>query len=230
MDWYSKSMIEQGLQPDVHACGKSFIYRWKLEHRISFKSPNRRYKCSRKGLQLRLEIFWLNNIRVRHYALRILGVDPGRHCDGADQKGWFMNEQGSKRVGTLEIAGAGVVPLKENHADTRHRLTFMTYCSNNPERLQRGLPFEVCFKLTSGTRVLPALNLPPGPFSVRCSDSGSYREEHVYCYLELHLEDVTAERLAANDWRLFYLDIYAGHLSDRIFELCWSRIYFSVAY
>ena len=47
----------------------------------------------------------------------------------------------------------------------------------------------------------------------------------MYLYLEMHLELATDERKKDKDWRLFYLDIYSGHLSYRIWSLCWDRMY-----
>ena len=214
---------------DVPACPKitrAWLAGWKRQYRVSFRKPNRRYKLSRRGCKLRLEIFWMNNIRVRHFAKKMLGIDPGAHCDGADQKGWHVAQAGSKEKGTLDFKGAEDVPILENHAATRERLSFMTYCSNNEDRIERGLPLVTCFKLQgTGERVLDQIVLPEGPFSVRVSDSGSYREEHVFCYLEQYLEPATPERREKQDWRLFYLDIYAGHLSFRIWEICWMRMY-----
>lgn len=223
---YVGEMLSRGLVAKPPKVDAMWLWRWKKQYEVSFRLPNRRYKVSRAGLVRRLLIFWQNNIRVRHYCQRIFGFDPGRHVDNADQKGWFMNEAGSKAKGTLEILGAPSVPLLENHADTRKRLSLMTWTTNALSAFPQGPPLEVCFKLDGvGQQVLDSLTFRPGPFSVRCSDSGSYREEHVIAFLELHLPVATEQRRAEQDWRLFYLDIYAGHLSRRIWDLCWSRMY-----
>ena len=127
--------------------------------------------------------------------MRMLRVDPGKHRDGADQEGWFSNQAESKEVNSLELAGTELVELKENHAATREIMSFMTYTSNNRDRIARGLPLEICFKvISSGVNIITKLNVPLGPFSVRLSDSGSYREVHAYLYLQLHLEVRTEER------------------------------------
>lgn len=224
---FVQSFLDAGTPPpQVPKLTRLWLWRWKLDYGVSFRAPNRRYKVSYQGLLLRLNICWTNNVCVRHFARRILGVDPGDHLDNADQKGWHHNQAGSKNRGSLHFKGQDEVDLKENHTDTRARLSFFTYCSNNPERIARGLPAEICFKLDGpGSTVLPRLVLPRGPFSVRCSDSGSYREEHVYLFLELALEPASEDRKKAKDWRMFYLDIYSAHLSYRIFALCWSRMY-----
>lgn len=219
-------MLARGCAPRVPALGSVWLWRWRKSYNVSLRKPNRRYKVSRQGLIVRLRIFWLNNIRVRHFCQRVFGHDPGRHVDNADQKGWFMNSAGAKGRATLEIEGAPEVPLVENHAATRHRLSLMTFTTNNLAAFEEGPPLEICFRVEgSGSTILDGLRLPPGPFSVRASSSGSYKEEHVYSYLEEHLPPASDARRAANDWRLFYLDIYAGHLSRRIWDLCWSRMY-----
>ena len=45
---------------------------------------------------------------------------------GIDQKGIYMNEAGAKNVGVLALGGAEEVPLKENHAASRSRVSLMT--------------------------------------------------------------------------------------------------------
>jgi hypothetical protein len=210
---------------NLAAINSSWVYRWRLQYGICFKKPNRRYTMSRSGILLRLQIFWRNLFAVRQFSLRRLGIDIGLSVENLDQKGWHVNQLGSRNTGTLELAGSNPVPLKENHSATRERLTFMTWTSNDPHRLQSGLPLEACFKSKGqGQTILKGLRVPKG-MSVRISESGSYKEEHVFCCLQMHLPPATPERFAANDWRILFLDIYSGHLSRRIFELAWDRMY-----
>ena len=223
---YIGLMLAKGMVADAPAITPAWLLRWRRQYGVSFRKPNRRYKISRTGLLRRLLIFWMNNIRVRHFARRVLGYDVGQHCDNCDQKGWFMNHAGSKEAATLELAGAPVVALLENHAHTRMRLSIMTWTTNSLAAFPNGLPLEVCFKvLSGGSSILEHLQLLPGAFSVRCSDSGSYREEHVFAFLELHLPVVDDARRGPGGWCLLYLDIYSGHLSRRIWDLRWERQY-----
>ena len=75
---------------------------------------------------------WLNLIRVKHLAQRLLGRDLGDQIYGVDEKPLHFNEGGSKRLGTLEVSGTPAVKLKENHAATRERVTLMTTTTSNP--------------------------------------------------------------------------------------------------
>jgi hypothetical protein len=210
---------------DLPVLNRGWVHGWRLQYGVSLLKPNRRFKLSRAGILLRLKIFWGNLIRVRHFARRTLHVDIGFSTENLDQKGWHVNQAGSKDLRTLDLKGAPRVDLKENHSATRERLSFMTWCANDPNRIKAGLPLEVCFKSTGdGSTISKGLAVPAG-MSVRFSDSGSYREEHVYCFLKLHLPAATPERFAANDWRILYLDIYSGHLSERISKLAWDRMY-----
>jgi hypothetical protein len=224
---YVEACMAQGIVPDVFKPTPKWMRGFKREYGLSFRKPNKRYKLSRRGVCIRLEPFWLNNIAVRHYAMLLFGVDPGQHCDGADQKPWHVNEAGSKLLGTLAMKGAKSVPLREDHNATRARMTIMTYVSNNAGRLARGMPLECLFCLKgSGSSVMPQLVFPAhGRFSAQCSESGSYSEHHVFLFLEFHLEEASPARRAANDWRLFYLDIYSAHQSRRIWDICWDRMY-----
>ena len=74
----------------------------------------------------RLRAMWVNVIKVRHLASRLIGDDLSQRILGIDEKPLHMNEGGSKCVGTLEIAGAPMVVLKENHTQTRERVSLMT--------------------------------------------------------------------------------------------------------
>jgi len=217
--------IKRDLVPKLPKLTRHWIMGWKNEYNVSLRKPTKKYHKSRSAIKRRLKIFWCNLIKVRRFGIKTLGVDIGMSVENVDEKGWHVNQAGSKNKGSLDIIGAPLVGLKENHAATRDRLSFMTWCSNNPQRVAEGLPLEALFKLKgSGGRVLPGLNVPAG-MSVRVSDSGSYREEHVFLCLHAHLAEATDARRVANDWRILGLDIYSGHLSVRIFQLCWDRMY-----
>ena len=128
------------------------------------------------NVKKRMLIEWLNNARVRYFAIRMLGVDIGQHIDNADQKGWFRNNVGNRNKGSVAIKGVECA-IKENHSATRERMSFMTYTSNNPEHIARGLPLELCFRLDGpGTKVLhdaaSGLKLPPGRLQCACQTQG----------------------------------------------------------
>ena len=76
---------------------------------------------SRTKLRARLRAMWLTNVRVRALALVCLKKDLPIY--GFDQKGIYMNEAGSKNVGTLALDGETNVALKENHAASRERVS-----------------------------------------------------------------------------------------------------------
>ena len=228
VEWVEAVVAEGGV-PEPFRADHAWLRRFKKKHRLSWRTPNKRYKMSYANVKKRMLTEWLNNARVRHFGIRMLGVDIGQHLDNADQKGWFRNHVGNKNKATLAFGGRHTdCEIKENHSATRERMSFMTYTSNNEDHTARGLPLELCFRLDGpGTKVLhgeaAGLKLPPGRFSVRVTNSGSYREEHVYLFLETHLEELTPERIAAKDWRILYLDLYAAHLGRRLWDLCWSR-------
>ena len=60
-----------------------------------------------------------------------------------------MNEAGAKNVGVLALDGAEEVPLKENHAATRSRVSLITTVVSQQadvDALEHGLPVEIMFK------------------------------------------------------------------------------------
>ena len=86
---YVKGFLDAGMPiPKVPVLTRVWLSRWKFEHGVSFRKPNKRYKVSYAGLLLRLDILWSSNVCIRHFARRMLGgIDPGKHIDNGDQKG-----------------------------------------------------------------------------------------------------------------------------------------------
>ena len=173
---------------------------------------------------------WRNNIVTRQLSTKAFGHDLDIY--GIDQKGIHMNEAGSRNTRTLEIQGAPVVALKQNHAATRDRVSIMTTVTSNKAAATRpgGLPVEVLFR-HKGKRKANFLEplraqLPPSAnISIVTGPKGSYRQEHVYEFLERYLDVWTPERETAGDWRILYMDAYRSHLGAQMFDLCWSRGY-----
>ena len=168
--------------------GRAWVGRWRKDHGVCWRKPNRRIKGSKAVLGLRLKYMWGNNIRVRKAAVMLLGHDL--FIDGIDEKGIHYNESGSKCTRTLDIIGAPAVTLKQNHADTRKRVTIMT-CVSNDERAakrRRKLPLEMLFQSKTAktkSKVLRKAKLPKDlDMSATVGPKGSYREEHVVVFLE----------------------------------------------
>ena len=88
---------------------------------------------------------WMNNIRVRRLAERCFGYDLAESIYGIDEKPIHFNESGSKNCGTLEVQGAPIVALKENHSQTRERVSVMTCVTSNSELAasRRGPPLAI---------------------------------------------------------------------------------------
>ncbi len=84
---------------------------------------------------------WVNNIKVRRLAQRLLGTDLAEDMYGIDEKPLHFNESGSKNCRTLEIAGAPSVKLKENHSATRERVSVMTLVTPNLASIQHPSDF-----------------------------------------------------------------------------------------
>ena len=204
-----------------------WLRRWRANFNVSLRKPNRRYKVSRPVLSSRLATMWRNNIRVRALAWfvfkRLLKIY------GADQKGVHRNEGGSKETHTLHIKGAGEIPLKENHAATRERISIMTWVSSDRAECDDpcNLPLEIMFKGKT-EKSLRSEGLPlTTPRTMRVtvvnSEKGSYRVEHVTKFLLAHLEEWTEARAKSNDWRILYLDAFRPHLDSTIADVAWDR-------
>ncbi len=122
----------------------SWLQRWRLEHGVSLRKPNRRYKVSHSVLLERMRIGWSNIFRVRALCLHAHGYDMD--MANFDQSPFHMNEAGCKAEGSLTLRGAPAVALKECHAATRKRWTANTTCTSSSERAALCPPLEVMFK------------------------------------------------------------------------------------
>jgi len=133
---------------------------------------------------------WLNLIKVRHLASRLLGNDLSLRIWGIDEKPLHFNEGGSKCIGTLEIAGAKEVRLKENHAATRARVSLMTSVASDPmvTRSYTNMPLEVLFKAKTDRKCRGLLPEPGMKFSFAWSDKGSYRGRAVLAAMARSLD------------------------------------------
>ena len=210
--------------PDI---SRMWFLRWKRNHGVVLRKPNARFKCSRDTLKLRLRAMWLNLIRVRHLASRLLGNDLSLRIWGIDEKPLHFNEGGSKCIGTLEIAGAKEVRLKENHAATRQRVSLMTSVTSDPmvARSFANMPLEILFKAKTDWKCRGLRPEPGMKFSFAWSDKGSYRGEHILQYLRLWLDPWTELRAAKGDWRILLLDEARSHCGDEVVALCHERGY-----
>ena len=176
-----RHMRAEGHFIDLPVLDKHLLSLWKRNFRVSLRKPHAKYKCSRAVLRGRLRSMWLTNVRIRALAWFALGINMAIH--GWDQRGIFMNEAGSKNMSVLAFEGAPDVPLKENHASTRQRLSLMTSVVSTKLRLEsHPLPLEIMFKGTE--KVLRGIEIPAGaPVPLQASPKGSYREEHVLAFL-----------------------------------------------
>ena len=222
---YITSCVRLGHQCDAPVISDSWTYRWRLEYGVCFRRPNRKWKVPWSVLKERLVIAWLNTFRVRQLALRVLGYDLD--ADNIDQSPFHVNEAGSQNSAGLSIRGCGVVPLKENHAATRCRYTFMTHCVSDRERARAIPPCELMFKGGDLTAQRLQQHIPPwAPWmTIVSAPKGSYREDDVLNYID-NMEAWSEQRR----WRLLFLDAYSAHLSDRVRRAAWHKGYVVVTH
>ena len=211
--------IDNQAVPSIPRIDRAWICRWMKTNSLSFIKPNKRFTMSYGACKLRTNIVWLMVLSVLMLCSLFFQVDPGPEMIGIDEKGLYFCNQGAKGGKTIALRGETKVPVSETVAASRMRLTYMTMTTHSAELLEQGLPLECCFKLAgTDSYGLDQLELPPGPFSVRSTNSGSYREEHVFLYLQAHLPRPSAARRARNAWRIIRMDIYSGHRSQRIWD------------
>jgi len=223
-------LLEQrklGLVEPMPVIDKHWLMRFKKDKCIVFRRPNQRFKCSREKLLRRLRAMWLNVIRVRRFAELTLGSDLAEAIYGVDEKPVHFNESGSKVARTLEIEGAPCVKLKENHANTRERVSVMTCVTSSPRAAgqPRRLPLEILFRAKSGRRTR-SLKVPADSnVSISWSSKGSYKGDDFVRYLERWLDPWTPQRAEQRDYRILMLDVAASHCDPRVADVAWARGY-----
>jgi hypothetical protein len=222
-------MRQQGIIQEVPVIDRHWMLRWQRDHRISFRKPNARHKCDYKTLKNNCSATWCDVYFARALAIECFGHDLP--IFGLDQTPLQMNLGGAKDSQTLELIGAPEAPVRECHAQTRARISVLTCVASDPDTADQpgGLPIEIMFKgKTVRTLKEHAVDLvvpAESNIALGYSPKGSYREEHMYDFLDRFLPPFDEARRACHDWRMLLMDSYAAHMSDRIRELCWERGY-----
>ena len=223
---YLAICLELGEDPETVDVGPRWVKAWLMEVRLSSRMPNRKYKVRRWVLTERLCIFWINIHKWRFWVWMKFGYDPDLR--NVDQTPLHKNESGSKTYKTITVKGAYSVPLLENHAATRERMSVSTVTDSNEHRIKHErLPgFEVMFKANGQKK---ATNLQkyadslevPFKLSVVAGSSGSYKEEDLLAMQDKWLEPWVEGRR----WEAWLGDAYAPGLTNNIQMQCWQKGY-----
>jgi hypothetical protein len=220
----SLASVSDDVVPEPPQLSYKWLSRWRHVWGVSFRKPTKRFKVRRSILKQRLLIYWSNLLALRWFMKLLWNKEPLH--EQYDQKGVHYNEAGSKQMPTYELPGRRDPPIRENHAQTRERVSWMTCTWSNLAAAGRPIPLEMLFK-AKGKNVLNALRVPDAQrYTLQTSPSGSYRAEHVVEFLRRHLLPWSPERDAARDYRILSLDAYAAHKDPAIHALAWERGYY----
>ena len=130
-----QSLLDGGMQEKdvpklVDGAGKSWIYRWRVEHQLSMKATGMQLKVPWKKLLTRCETLMGNIFRVK--ALFKL-LHPGKELKfmSADQKpSWFNN---SGHTGTYGKRGEKAPSVRENFTKKRDQDSLLTTVQSSTE-------------------------------------------------------------------------------------------------
>ena len=100
---YTRECLLRGVKPEPPLITSHWLRRWMRQFRVSLRRPNKRYKVPLAILQERLQIFWLNLVRLRTFIRLVFGYDP--HMTNVDQSPYHKNEAGSQDAMTLSVKG-----------------------------------------------------------------------------------------------------------------------------
>ena len=222
---YLHASLTRGIKTKGVELRSRWFKMWESAHGLNMKKPNRKYKVSKTVLAERLEIGWLNAVRVRALCLAKFGYEPD--FENFDESPFHNNESGSKDVYTLAVAGT-TVPVVEGHADTRERWTAnLTTWSNKQRILHEGPP--QCEFMFKGNGEVLKMRLQEHIrrrgverwASATTSEKASYRVNDILDFLERHLPPLVENR----KWRIMQADDAKAHLAASVFRTCWNRGY-----
>ena len=220
-----ENMEAAGLYLQIPVLNSTWLWRWKKRHGVVWRKPNLKFKISWDALKVRCAATWLNVQRVQQLAKRVLGRELV--VEGIDEKPIHLNESGSKEIRTLAIWGEDDVELRQNHSHTRERCSIMTMTTSDLAKAEHAsrLPIEIMKKANSD-RTLKGIRLPKDmSASVTWAPKGSYRHDDILGYIRRWCEEWTEARAAANDYRIFMLDVARSHIGKDIVDELWSRGY-----
>ena len=154
--------------------GMTWIYGWRLQHHLSWRTVNLRFKCSYRKLKERLCLFWTNVFVIRwiHYFLN--GRRQILRFSNSDEKPLWVTTAAAAK--TLASRIKRKTTVNENVHGTRERFTAKTLVEwPRPHARAMGKRLAVMFKGV-GTRLREELVTPPGVL-LQFSPKGSYRSE-----------------------------------------------------
>jgi len=144
-DYYT-ACLKQKVEPEHVQVDGPWLEQLLCEYRLSSRRPNRKFKVPRWVLAERLKLFWISSAKLRQLVILSFGYDPAFR--NVDQPPFHGNEAGSAECCTLALKGAPTVPLIENHAATRERISLNSMTDSSAARISQGdLPgFELMFR------------------------------------------------------------------------------------
>ena len=189
-DYYT-ACLKQKVEPEHVQVDGWWLNQLLAEYRLSSRKPNRKFKVPRWVLAERLRLFWIISAKLRKLVMLTFGYDP--RFRNVDQSPFHGNEAGSAACNTIALRGAPTVPLIENHAATRDRVSLNSMTDSSPERISQELPgFELMFKAEGKIKEgklsdYVASKRLPFKVSVATGPSGSYRELDIINFFEKRL-------------------------------------------
>jgi len=180
--------LKQQVEPEHVRVDGPWLEQLLCEYRLSSRRPNRKFKVPRWVLAERLKLFWISSAKLRQLVILSFGYDP--MFRNVDQSPFHGNEAGSAECCTLALKGAPTVPLVENHAATRERVSLNSMTDSSAARISQELPgFELMFRADgkikeSRLRAYVASKSLAFKVSVVTGPSGSYREHDILNFLE----------------------------------------------
>ena len=99
---YAYASLLNGVKVNTFVPDARWFRDWQAEYGLSMRKPNRRYQVPKSVLMERLEIFWLNLLRLRLLMKLLLGYEP--QLENFDQSPYHNPQQ---RSGIARQASSG---------------------------------------------------------------------------------------------------------------------------
>ena len=123
-DLVAEGKADPADRPRVPKITFCWIYRWRLQYGITYRTVSLRVKCSWAKLYQRITLFWINVLRLRwlHYFLR--GEQQSLRFLNCDEKPLWYNYTADQK--TMALRGVARVEVREILAKRKQRFTAKT--------------------------------------------------------------------------------------------------------
>ena len=199
-------------KPPVPVISKQWVWDWRKEFGITWRTVNLRFKCSFATILHRLDLFFTNLFILRWLHFFLFPEGTLGFSDSDEKPLWKVTAATDK---TFALKGTDKVAVNESHAGTRSRFTVKTRVVW-PRVPNDGKDIAVLFKAAKGTSIrkdLEQMGVLDSAALLQFGPKGSYRTEHTIEYYKWLVPDAPADPAHCY---CYLADWFSANLTDDV--------------